>query len=126
MGTPGLPIMIHFRHPSEYGMDESVLGTDRLSFIVCANVEIHTPGDAPDVPAFMLHTARDIEGGCELRSRFWLGCHVIDGEGKCLLPPGMKFPEEIVKQLIGHNFNEFTNLGAILPELYAENKDDWA
>ena len=125
MGEPGIPIMIHFRRPSEYGMDDHVLETKQVSFIVCANCEIKTPEGQPDVPVFMLHTARDIEEGCELRSRFWLGCHVINGEAKCMLPPGVRFPEEMAKQLLGHNFNEFTNLAAILPELYNENKNKW-
>lgn len=125
MGEPPVPIAIKFRSPEYYGMDGGKLGTEDLSFIVCANVEILTPEGMPNVPVFMLHTARDTEDGCELRSRFWLGCHVIDGVGTCLLPPGMKFPEELTIQLLSHNFNEYTNLAAILPSVYAENKNVW-
>jgi uncharacterized protein YprB with RNaseH-like and TPR domain len=42
------------------------------------------------------------------------------------LPDGMKFPTlEPVKALLHHNIKEFTNLAAILPEVYAEFHDEF-
>lgn len=71
----------------------------------------------------MMHMARDTADGCELRSRFWMG---YTKEGKVKLP---FFLKPIVKKkmvaLLGHNFAEYTNLGAILPEVYAQEKDNW-
>ena len=126
MGTPEAPIELQFRTPEFYGIHASdKLGTEALSFIVCANGTIRTPEGIPDVPAFMLHTTRDTEYGCELRSRFWIGYHIIDGNPVCMVPPGMGIPVEIAKQLYGHNITEFTNLASILPSVYAENKDQW-
>ena len=125
MGDPPGPIDIHFRDPQELGFDKSKVGTEALSFIVCANCEIVTPEGQPNVPVVMTHTARDVEDGCELRTRFWMGYQIVDGEPVCLLPSGARFPEPVIRQLLGHNFSEFTNLAAILPEVYAENKDVW-
>lgn len=119
-GGPAMRIEIHFRDPEEMGFDKSKLGTDALSFIVCANVEIVTPEGEPNVPVVMVHTARDIEGGCELRSRFWTGYQIVGREPVYLLPPGMQFPEPVLQQLLAHNFCEYTNLAAILPEVYRQ------
>lgn len=125
LGDPGIPIAIHFKTPEEMGFDRTKLGTKEFSFFVGGNVEIITPEGQPNVPIVMIHTARDVEGGCELRSRFWMGYHIIDGQGVCLLPPGFKFPEVLVKQLLGHNFTEYTNLASILPDVYKENVGTW-
>lgn len=125
IGDPGVPIEIHFKTPEWMGFDREKLGTDEFSFFVGGNVEIITPEGQPNVPVVMIHTARNIEGGCELRSRFWMGYQIINGEGVCLLPPGFQFPEPLVKQLWGHNFTEFTNLASILPEVYKENVGTW-
>ena len=43
-----------------------------------------------------------------------------------MIPDGMVFPEIVLSNLLGHNFAEFTNLAAILPSVYAEEKDNWA
>lgn len=119
-------INIHFRKPSAMGFDESKIFTDQCSFLVCANVELVTPEGVPNMPMVMTHMARDIEGGCELRSRFWFGYQVIDGEGKYLLPSNAEIPLTVVEQLLGHNFLEFSNLARILPRVYEEEKNNWA
>ena len=41
------------------------------------------------------------------------------------MPDGMKLPEIAPKSLIAHNVKEYTNLAAILPKVYAEEKDNW-
>lgn len=119
-------IEISFRDPALMGFDTDKIFTDACSFLVCANVEIITPEGIPNIPVVMLHTARDMDGGCEMRTRFWLGYQIIDGVGKCLLPSEVKLPEPLVASLLGHNFYEFTNLAEILPSVYAEEKDNWA
>ncbi|MCD8300443.1 MAG: hypothetical protein LUC41_04630, partial [Clostridiales bacterium] len=51
----------------------------------------------------------------------------LPGEiGIYMLENGMTFPEPILHLLLGHNYFEFTNLAAILSEVYAEEKDNWA
>ena len=39
------------------------------------------------------------------------------------LPDGVRLPEEVTKGLFAHNIKEFSNLAAILPDVYRENKD---
>ncbi len=73
----------------------------------------------------MTHMARDIEGGCELRTRFWMGYNIINGQAQYLMPGGASFPQKVCEELLSHNFNEFTNLSELLPQVYAEEKDNW-
>ena len=80
--------------------------------IVCAGNE--------KSPTIMCHFMRPVEGGCELRSRFWMGWHVIGGKPVKMIPDGVRLPLDGVKSLLTHNIKEFTNLAAILPEVYSE------
>lgn len=120
-------IDIYFADPADLGYDKERIFTEDCSFFVCANARIITPAILPNMPVVMTHMAVDTEDGCELRSRFWMGYEIKDGVAK-----RGKFPEFLLKKLTGifeklleHNFFEYTNLGAILPRLYAEEKDNW-
>ena len=123
MGEPPATLFLYFEDPVEMGYDASKIGTLCCSSFVCANVEIQSP--LGRVPIVMTHMTRDVEDGKELRSRFWMGYNILDGKAEYLMPGGMPFPVELAKQLLGHNFNEFTNLARILPQVYAEEKNNW-
>ncbi len=116
-------LYIHFRNPKAMGYQAERIFTDECSFLVTANVEIKTPAGL--LPVVMTHIARDVEGGCELRSRFWMGYNIINGKAEYLMPGGVAFPKAPAEQLLGHNFQEFTNLAKILPSIYEEEKDNW-
>lgn len=116
---------IFFRDPAIMGFETEKIFTDACSFLVCANVETITPEGVPNMPLVMTHMARDVEGGCELRSRFWLGYQILAGKGKCLLPEGLQIPLPLVASLLRHNFFEYINLSDILANVYAEEKDNW-
>ena len=125
-GTDPAIIHINFKKPADMGITDEFMSTEQCSFMVCANVEIETPEGTPNLPVVMFHMARDTEEGCELRSRFWLGYQIIDGVGKCLIPKEVaEAIQPLTVQLLTHNFNEFTNMAAILPELYQEEKNNW-
>lgn len=124
-GEDPVPIKLDFRDPKEMGFDKDKLGTEALSYITCANGEILTPEDQDNFPILMVHTARNIEGGCELRSRFWFGYKIVNGEVQYKLPQDFQVPEEMVKSLLWHNAFEYPNLAEILPDVYSENKDHW-
>lgn len=124
MGGPTDTIDIAFQYPKDLGYDQDKIGTDACNFMVCANGVTHLP-DGNKAAALMTHMAREVEGGVEFRSRFWMGYHIIDGKPVKLMPDGMKLPEIAPKSLIAHNVKEYTNLAAILPKVYAEEKDNW-
>lgn len=107
-------IFINFRNPADVGFDPEKL-KDFKGTIVCAGNEKN--------PVFMCHFLRPVEGGCELRTRFWMGYSIINGKPTKVVPDGEQFPVMAARGLLMHNIKEFTNLAAILPELYAEYKD---
>ena len=48
-----------------------------------------------------------------------------DGQLVKVVPDGASVPEAFPRALFGHCIKEFTNLAAILPKIYAEEKDNW-
>ena len=64
-------LVLEFRYPHELGYDESKVGTPACAAMMCANGHGPVPGQG--VAAIMTHMVREIPGGIELRSRFWIG-----------------------------------------------------
>ncbi|MCC8141638.1 MAG: phloretin hydrolase [Lachnospiraceae bacterium] len=116
-----------FTDPAEFGMPVDKIHTDACSFVLCANVTIFTPEGMPNIPLVCVHFFRDTEDGCELRSRYWFGYQMKDGKPEYLLPddPAAVPPLEVITDLEQHNFFEYTNLAAILANVYSEEKDNW-
>ena len=54
-----------------------------------------------------------------------IAMYVVNGKPEKLLPDGVQFPLMAVQALLAHNIKEFTNLAAILPEVYAEFIDSF-
>lgn len=111
-------LTLAFKRPRDFGYDESKLNTKYCTSMVCAT-------GIGDVAAFMTHKYYDVEGGTMFESRFWIGYTLKDGELIKILPEGMKVPEIAVRNLFKHNIKEFSNLAKILPDVYAEEKDNW-
>lgn len=109
-------IVINFRNPADIGFDPARLA-DFKGTIVCAGNE-HSP-------TIMCHFVRPTPEGSELRTRFWMGWGVVGSRPVKLAPDGVKIPGEPVKALLLHNIKEFTNLAAILPELYGRFRDSF-
>lgn len=121
MGGPPDEITIMFHNPADLGFDPALIGTETCEFLVAANCLL-----APyNTPSHMVECAKKVDGVMTYMCRFWVGYHAIDGQGKCLLPPGVSIPEEAVKGMVGHCIKEFSHLAKILPSLYAEEKDNW-
>ena len=116
VGMGEQPVMIAFRNPADIGFDPEKLA-DFDGTIVCSGSE--------NAPVIMVHFVRPTERGSELRTRFWMGYHIKDGKPAKMIPDGMVFPTEMAKSLLLHNIKEFTNLAAILPEVYAEFHEDF-
>ena len=113
------PLKLSFKKPSDLGYDMSKIGTPSCATMVCA---VGVSGS----PAVMTHKAVAAEGGIWFKSHFWMGYGQNErGELIKLVPDGAAIPELVPRALFGHNIKEFGNLAAILPELYAEEKDNW-
>lgn len=117
---------IYFQRPKDMGYDESKIDTDACNALICANCASVGSDEIPDMPVVMTHFLRPVEGGSELRSRFWFGWQVIDGKAVKCIPDGVKVPSFVPLSLLNHNVKEFSNLSRILPTLYEEEKDRWA
>ena len=116
-------LILEFRYPHELGYEEEKVGTDACAALICANGHGPVPGQG--VAAIMTHFVREIPGGIELRSRFWIGYGLVDGQLVKLVPDDVSVPPEVPMGLFAHNLKEFGHLATILPQVYAENKDNW-
>ncbi len=116
-------IDICFLRPEDMGFDLSRFARPNVGTVVGANGFAYAAGappDAPPEPAIMCHFIREIEGGIEFRTRFWLGCTIKDGVPVCVLPPGVRIPEMVPFGIAQHDVHEYSNLRAFLPSIYAE------
>lgn len=109
-------VPIHFRNPVDIGFDPARYAAFNGT-IVCAADE--------KAPVVMCHFVRPVEGGSELRTRFWMGYSIQNGRPVKAIPDGVKMPLEIGKNVLTHNNKEFANLIAVLPAVYAEFQNIW-
>ncbi len=116
---------INFQKPSDLGYDESKMDTEYCNALVCANCKTYGNAETPDIPVVMTHFLRPVDGGSELRSRFWFGWQIIDGKAVKCISDDVVIPAIAPISLLKHNVVEFTNLAAILPQVWAEEKDNW-
>ena len=114
-------ILINFKNPGDLGFDVSQIGTSACATIVCA----HGLGPDGKPGTIMCHFVREIEGGVELRTRFWMGCGIQKGKVVKVLPDGVSFPLMPLRALNLHNIKEFTNLAALLPRIFPEERDNF-
>lgn len=96
IGVGAGEINISFVSPKEFGFDMSKFKEPNASTAICAT------GSAK-----MVHIARKVKGGIELRTRFWF-------------PAKANIPLHVLEGLSYHALEEYSNLAKILPLLYAE------
>lgn len=110
-------ITLQFKSPEAMGFSKTELAASSTDIISTANGST----------AVMLHTARNLPMGVELRSRFWLG-YQIDMATKQpvkLIPDGQSVPIAIAQNLGFHSIEEMSNLATILPQLYQQFEDQF-
>jgi hypothetical protein len=121
MGTEH--IEIHFLTPEEMGFDMSRWHAPNVGTFVggfgFSTFEQQPPG-MPAAPAIMCHFVREMEGGVEWRTRFWMGYTIMNGRPVCMLPPGVRVPEGVPHGLANHNVHEYGRLKVLLPLIYEE------
>ena len=110
-GQEPVDVCLTFVPPATVGYDSEKL-KDFQGTIVC------TAG-----PVMMSHFVRPVEGGSELRTRFWFGYQWVNG--KIVRVPEFTPTDMAVKALLMHNVKEFTHLAEILPSLYEKYHNDF-
>lgn len=114
---PGL-LKLMFKSPENFGYDSALVGTKYCESLVSAM-------GAGDCPAAMTHKWYPYRDGVLFCSRFWIGYGIVNDRFASVVPKGESIPVEVPRGLFAHNIKEFTNLASILPEVYAENKDNF-
>lgn len=117
---------LNFQCPERVGFDLSKIGPDQeTKTLVCARnfADGHPPAAAPDY--FVCHQVKDAEGGIHVTSRIWYGWSTRFGKNVKALPDEFAIPARVVMALMIQNASEWANLSAILPALYAEEKDNF-
>jgi hypothetical protein len=116
---------LNFKCPADLGFDMDKIGTEYCSTMVCARGygKGNPPFAKPDY--LVCHMVRDVEGGVEVRTRYWLGWTVRYGKDYKELPDGFRMPPMLPMGTLIQNMKEWTNLAAILPQLYVEEKENF-
>ena len=123
MGPPKIDYL-NFKCPSSVGFDMAKIGPDQeTKTLVCARnfADGQPPQAAPDY--FVCHQVKEAEGGINVTTRIWYGWTVRYGKSYKALPDEFFMQPMVPMALMIQNATEWANLAAILPELYAEEKD---
>lgn len=108
-------LYISFMSPEDFGYDMDLFRPPNAVTAICANMGLREP----KVPTGCnTHLAREIPGGIELRSRFWLGWNI---HNKQPVRVAERVPLDRARKLAYHCAKEYANLAAILPKVYEEN-----
>ena len=83
-----------------------------------------TPLDA----GYLVHHVREVPGGVQMRSRFWLGGAHVQARGHPVADPAvrllartaMRRTEDQARALLVHCAHEMSHLAAFLPELHKQ------
>jgi hypothetical protein len=129
IGEREADIWLSFVSPEEFGFDPARFHAPNVATAITFNISMSPIGAPADVPKGRVagcHFIRNISGGIEYRSRFWMGYNVDEAQPRLMLAPGAKLPESAAAGLFIHCIEEFGNLRSFLPQLYREQKDNWA
>ena len=95
IGTGAEDIYISFCAPEQMGFDMSRFHAPNVAAVYGGYGFDQPQGAMPSdirAPAIMCHFIREIDGGVEFRSRFWMGYKLIDGKPVLSIPPGESVP----------------------------------
>lgn len=119
-------LAITFGEPRDFGFAEQSFKEAGVSTAVCARVGF---SDRPVDTGYLIHLIRETTGGCEMRSRFWLGeAHLRNlREGNPIdrmlgnrFVRGLLLPRRLGRDLLIHCAEEMNHLAGFLPELFAQ------
>jgi len=120
-------LFIHFLPPKDFGFDTSRFAEAKVATVICAIVGFAAGGLQH---TYMCHYVRNIEGGVEMRSRFWIGhtirlkffsrTSLINRLANTKLVRRLAIPGETPYKMALHCAQEYNNLAVLLPELYRD------
>lgn len=125
VGHELLNLTIRFVSPASMGMDEHRL-KQQGEVAICARGGI---AGTPMETGWLVHHLRPVEGGCEMRSRFWLGGRNVcargmdNAFGKSLGRLAAHFNPLSAAQgseLLVHCAHEMAHLASVLPEIHQQ------
>jgi len=124
MGPPQIDYL-SLKCPSSVGFDMSKIGYDKeVKTLICGRnfADGQPPQATPDY--FICHLVKEKDGGVEVSTRIWYGWTVMYGNNHKSLPDGFIMQPMVAQELMVKNAEEWANIAAILPALYAEEKDN--
>ena len=127
------PAVIRFLSPADFGLKEHLLAVTPVKSMFLANLfikgsasftderEISEAEKEKELPFnVFFHSVRTVEGGCELRSRYWIGKTIVNQQVRHVpMPPEMD-TEQFAWENCRHSLTEYNNLASFLPQLYWE------
>lgn len=120
IGAGQQDIVIHFLNHKDLGFNDEDLKNSNATVFGGFGLVENRVGEQGKLPVIMMHYCREVEGGVEFRTRFWLGYRYNKGIPMCVLPHGVIVPEVAPMGLALHNVEEYCNLASFLPEIYEE------
>jgi DAPG hydrolase PhiG domain len=113
-------LKIHFIPPNEFFDDE--VTPDGNSLLLCAKL---TFMNIPIETTRFVHAVRNVPGGCEMRSNFWLGyinspILLVNPVGNRWLTRKLLATYNLGRKIEVHCHEEMTNLAGFLPSLFAQ------
>ncbi len=113
-------VQIAFYPPTVLGITQQQIDNSPISTYQIATCKSVFP--PMDINVFF-HSVREIEGGIEFRSRYWMKHTVKNGKvcrGSTPLPKGQIL--KAARNNCIHSLTEYNNLASILPQLYSEQQ----
>lgn len=119
-------ITITFFEPETIFTQTKDFGANNVSALVCGQVALQ---GVPIVLGHLVHQIRQVDGGAEMRSRFWLGKPEVRGAKRGSVRNrlvGSKWfskrmmPPDLGQEMLVHCGMEMNHLAGFLPDLYAD------
>jgi len=112
-------IEIAFRKPEVFGITQQQIENSSMStfeIATCSTKDTNFPIN------IFFHAIREVDGGIEYRSRYWLNYTIKNGKPyKSKMPlPTRKMTYHMARCNCLHSLTEYNNLASILPSLYRE------
>lgn len=126
VGRTKQEITISFSDPTNFFSDTSAFAQNGITATVCGSVGLQR---APVRIGRLIHQIREIEGGSEMRSRFWLAKPELRGVGRESLLGRFVSSDFVVNRLVDQDLGrdmlvhcgmEMNHLASFLPALYAD------